>query len=275
MHVNHSYLLDFVERLPKRINDFNILDYGCGAGEVVIEGRKRGLMLFGTDVFYSGGKGRQEVEAMGFLGTIVREIDGGKIDFPDNFFDVIVNNMVFEHIENIEQTLAEINRVLKPGGTVLSLFPSREVWREGHCGIPFLHWFHKNSKLRHVYALWLRQIGLGFNNSNKSPQDWVADTLQWLDRYCFYRDRQTIIHAFSQFFRIEFIEHDYIRFRLQKSRLKLFYPIVNISLLRPVIRELFCRSGGFLVILALKPLEPSYTETSHQCPFQSCISSPN
>ena len=35
---------------------------------------------------------------------------------------------------------SKIHRVLKPGGTLLSLSPDKSVWHEGHCGVPFLHW---------------------------------------------------------------------------------------------------------------------------------------
>ncbi len=46
-----------------------------------------------------------------------------------------------EHVDDLNFTLSELARVFKPSGKVLTLFPSAEVIREGHCGIPFAHWF--------------------------------------------------------------------------------------------------------------------------------------
>ena len=38
------------------------------------------------------------------------------LSFPDNCFDIVVNNDVLEHVANLDQSLAEIWRVLKPNG---------------------------------------------------------------------------------------------------------------------------------------------------------------
>ena len=47
------------------------------------------------------------------------EKEDGRLDFPDASFDLVVNNMVFEHVEDLDAVLAEIQRVLKPGGRIL------------------------------------------------------------------------------------------------------------------------------------------------------------
>ena len=59
---------------------------------------------------------------------------------------------------------------MRPGGSVVSLFPSADVWREGHCGIPFLHWFSPTSRWRYRYALTLRRMGLGSYKGAKSAE---------------------------------------------------------------------------------------------------------
>jgi ubiquinone/menaquinone biosynthesis C-methylase UbiE len=41
--------------------------------------------------------------------------DGKKIPFPDNYFDAVLCSEVFEHIFNLDGTVGEINRVLRPG----------------------------------------------------------------------------------------------------------------------------------------------------------------
>ena len=57
----------------------------------------------------------------------------------DGQFDLTMSNQVFEHVDDFAVLLAEINRVLKPGGVFINFFSSAQVWREGHIAIPFVH----------------------------------------------------------------------------------------------------------------------------------------
>lgn len=50
---------------------------------------------------------------------------GESIPWPDNSFDVVVSNNVFEHLEHPEVVLTEIKRVLKPGGMILAKTPNK------------------------------------------------------------------------------------------------------------------------------------------------------
>jgi SAM-dependent methyltransferase len=251
LHVNHLYLLlgkatlDPPERRPV------VLDYGCGSGEVIQEGRKAGLLIYGAEVFYEGGNTRAEIEKQGWLGTVVREIKNGIIPFEDNFFDLVIRNQVFELVENLDAVLQEIDRVLKPGGTLLCLFPSKECIREGHCGLPFVHWFFKQSKLRFYYAVTLRKIGLGYFKGDKTASQWANDFLQWLDAFTHYRDRDTIFAGFRRYFAIFSLEHDYIAFRLNRHGRTLLSCIFQLPFVQPLGYKLFRRVGD-LVILARK-----------------------
>jgi len=54
--------------------------------------------------------------------------DGTQFPFPDQSFDSVVANEVFEHVFNPDQFLFEVRRVLKPNGTLLMTMPF--VWDE-------------------------------------------------------------------------------------------------------------------------------------------------
>ncbi|MGB5835222.1 MAG: class I SAM-dependent methyltransferase [Thiohalocapsa sp.] len=60
---------------------------------------------------------------------LVRE--GERLPFADSSIDLIVSDMTFEHIIDPEQTIAELKRVLKPGGWICARTPNR--W--GYIGI--------------------------------------------------------------------------------------------------------------------------------------------
>jgi hypothetical protein len=49
--------------------------------------------------------------------------DLAHLSFPDGGFDVVVCNEVFEHVPALDAALAEIARVLRPGGVLLATFP--------------------------------------------------------------------------------------------------------------------------------------------------------
>jgi SAM-dependent methyltransferase len=214
MDVTNRFVLDFAANYALRHPGARILDFGCGGGQLVAAGIARGLEIRGAEVFYAASQARAEAEAAGLLGETVREIRDGRIGFPDAYFDLVVNNQVMEHVEHLDAVLAEIHRVLRPGGTVLSLFPSRDVFREGHIGIPFSHWFPKDSRMRFYYTWALRALGMGtWKDQAPTARQWAVDKLRWIDTYTRYRPRREIFRAFDRYFSNELRESDYIRFR--------------------------------------------------------------
>ena len=56
--------------------------------------------------------------------VIVAEIGEQAFPLPDNSFDVVFTKSVIEHVENWEQFLSEIHRVLKPGGSIVVMTPN-------------------------------------------------------------------------------------------------------------------------------------------------------
>jgi len=250
VHFNYEYVLNFCAKHSKDHPESTILDFGCGKGEVVVSGLERGMKIFGADIFYND-YSRYAVQSAGLLGINIREIKDGVIDFPDGFFDLVVSNQVFEHVEDLNGTLIEISRVLKPEGLMLCLFPSVDVWREGHCGIPFVHRFAKNSRFRYFYMLSIRKLGYGKFKGEKTPEKWAHDFLDWIDRYCFYRKRKEIFNTFRLKFSISLIEDDYIEERIKTTRYRNLARIARLPVIRPIASETFRKLGG-LVILAKK-----------------------
>jgi SAM-dependent methyltransferase len=253
MDVTNRFVLDFAKGYAAHTPGARILDFGCGAGRLVQAGLDAGLDMRGADIFYAGSNTRAEAAQSGLLGVSVREIQDGRIPFDDAVFDLVVNNQVMEHVENLDSVLAEIHRVLKPGGTVLSLFPSRDVFREGHIGIPFSHWMKKGSRLRLLYTWTLRSLGLGtWKDQAPTCRQWAIDKLAWIDAHTRYRSRREIIATYRRYFTIELRESDYIRYRLLdrpgRSALARF---AGASWAAPLARAVF-RKLAFLVIVSRK-----------------------
>lgn len=65
------------------------------------------------DVYDGGSQTRAEAEQTGLLGFVIREMRDGRLDFAGwQMFDLVVNNQVMEHVEDLDAVLREIHRVL-------------------------------------------------------------------------------------------------------------------------------------------------------------------
>jgi len=227
-------------------DDVSVLDYGCGAGGIVKELRNQHVNAYGCDVFYEGGDCSKFIEGKYLNKGIIKAMDGDLIPYEDASFDYVISNTVMEHVENLAGVLAEIKRVLKPGGVVLSIFPDKSVWREGHCGIFFLHWFPKGSRFRVYYAAAFRFLGFGHNKGTKGVMCWSEEFCDWLDKWTHYRTRKEINSIFSMYFSdIKHIEDYWLQLRLDKrKRLVTWLPIS--------VQKLVVNKFGGVVFIAYK-----------------------
>jgi SAM-dependent methyltransferase len=205
-----------VDRAESRL--VTVLDYGCGMGEIVRLLRAKKIDSFGCDVFYDAAE-YSELEVDPLFGTVIKQMDGNIIPFEDNYFDFIVSNQVIEHVEDLRFTFSEFSRTLKPGGQILSLFPDKNVWREVHVEIPFLHWFAKGSSFRVYYAYLLRLLGMGSFKGEKTPMQWSQDACTWIDKWTHYRSSVEIDREYStNFADVRSIEVMWLQERLGSRR---------------------------------------------------------
>ena len=97
-----------------------ILDLGCGRGEFLNGFLNQGLDVYGVD--------RSTVGMKYCKDELIKIVDLEKdvLPFNDNFFDVIFSKSVIEHFYYPEKIITEAYRVLKPGGTIITMCPSWE-----------------------------------------------------------------------------------------------------------------------------------------------------
>ena len=121
--------VDF-DRLGLRPGE-RVLDMGCGAGRHAFEMYRRGadVVAFDQDADELSGV-RDLFAAMKDAGEVpegaeadVKEGDALSLPFADGEFDRIVAAEVLEHIPADIQAIAELARVLRPGGTVALTVP--------------------------------------------------------------------------------------------------------------------------------------------------------
>lgn len=69
---------------------------------------------------------------------------GEHLPYPDASFDVVTCLDVLEHVQDTEQVLREIKRVLRPGGVLLTSVPNRRAFRDPHYHLPLINWMPKS-----------------------------------------------------------------------------------------------------------------------------------
>jgi len=250
MDINGSYL---IKRCLEIAPNGKILDYGCGSGELVALGRANRINIVGVDIFYGGNNSLEIVKASGKLGKTIFQIPRDfKIPFPQNYFDLIISKQVIEHVQDIQLAFSEINRVLKTNGRFLAIFPDKGTIREGHCGVPFAHWFKKESKVRYPYILAMRILGFGYHKNKKPITKWAHDFIEYLDTYTNYKTFNEIkkFYAESGMTMIS-QEYDFLTFRINCLGLKLPKNFQNQKILKTIFVYI-CRKFSGLVILAQK-----------------------
>jgi SAM-dependent methyltransferase len=101
------------------------LDLGCGDGRlmsILLEACATSPRLTGIDM------DPHETAAARQSGSYldVHTASGGRLPLPDGAFDFVFSNSVLEHIEDIDSVMAEVARVLRPGGSFLFTVPSND-----------------------------------------------------------------------------------------------------------------------------------------------------
>jgi len=129
--------VDF-SRFPISPGD-RVLDLGCGGGRHAFELYRRGARVVAFD--HDAGELAQVATmflAMGTAGEAPAGADGRVVQgdvlslpFPDASFDAVIAAEVLEHIPDDEQAMAEIARVVRPGGRIAVTVP--RWWPEQIC----------------------------------------------------------------------------------------------------------------------------------------------
>jgi ubiquinone/menaquinone biosynthesis C-methylase UbiE len=144
----------------------SILDAGCGTGYgLAIMAEAGAGELTGVDLdegAVAAARGRTEQH-----GATVTEGDLHALGFPDASFDAAVCFETIEHLASPEQGLAELRRVVRPGGMLLVSSPNPDVYPSGNqhhlhelrpdelCGLVGEHFKAVGSYVQHA---WLASV---------------------------------------------------------------------------------------------------------------------
>ncbi|SDI87713.1 class I SAM-dependent methyltransferase [Nonomuraea jiangxiensis] len=115
--VNAYYERPAMLELAGDVTGRRILDAGCGSGPLFSALRDRGAIMTGIDA--SAGMLELARRRLGADADLRVADLAGPLPFPDGTFDDVTASLVLHYLEDWGPTLAELRRVLRPGGRLL------------------------------------------------------------------------------------------------------------------------------------------------------------
>lgn len=100
-----------------------LLDFGCGDGTFGYYAQEKYKFVHGVDISESAVKLSTE------KGVIARKLDSSILPYEDSFFDTVTILDVLEHVKDPVETISEISRVIKRGGTLILSVPNMRYWK--------------------------------------------------------------------------------------------------------------------------------------------------
>ena len=251
MTLNYAFLVRLAARHvppPARL-----LDFGCGGGEIIDLALAAGYDATGVDTYQNVWE--QYAHARDRLaGRALRIEPGPPLPVADATFDIALSNQVFEHIAPLPEVAAELARVIKPGGLLIAMFPTREIIREPHLLAPFVHWPRNGGPAQRRLLALSHRLGLHNMGRHGNPRTdrttWVASAIHSLRHDMAYRTVPEAIAAFAPGFTLHTRhEADFLADRLAHSRLRPLAPLARIPILEPALRHLAVRAAGVVLVL--------------------------
>ena len=129
----HAYRFDKLHYLP-RVVDFSayrgkrLLEVGCGVGLDLVAFAQHGGVVTGIDLSEQAIELAKKNFAFSGVQGDLRVMNGENIAFDDHSFDAVYAHGVLQYTADATRMVAEIYRVLKPGGEAILMVYNKYSW---------------------------------------------------------------------------------------------------------------------------------------------------
>lgn len=147
-----------------------VLEIGCGMGCMAMLWAQRGALVTAVDLNQVAVEQTRRRFALFNLNGRTQQEDANNLSFADESFDYVYSWGVLHHSPNLERSIAELFRVLKPGGEFGVMLYNRHS---------LLHWYHTiyvegilHSELRFLNHLQLASRYGDGHRQEGNPHTW-------------------------------------------------------------------------------------------------------
>lgn len=116
-----------METVDRRGPYQTVLDYGCGSGVLLPFLANRSAKAYGVDINLEPFQKMQQVAVFPENITVLNLNACDLRDFPQASFDLVTALDVFEHVENLDETLDQLLALLKPNGKIVVSLPTENI----------------------------------------------------------------------------------------------------------------------------------------------------
>ncbi|MFL7892988.1 MAG: class I SAM-dependent methyltransferase [Anaerolineales bacterium] len=153
-----AYRFDKLRYLPQLV-DFGgysgkrLIEIGCGVGIDLVHFAKGEAQVTGIDLSeVSIGLAQANFSQRG-LDADLRVMNGEAMEFEDNCFDVVYAHGVLQYTAHAESMMAEIYRVLKPGGEAIMMVYNRNSWLNAMSKVMKVGLEHEDAPVLKKYSI--------------------------------------------------------------------------------------------------------------------------
>lgn len=146
-------VLAILEDATGQLTGKSLLDIGCSAGIMTRHFAQAFAQVVGTDIDFPALQHAFSVDAD--RRVVWASADSQRLPFCDSAFDVVNCTHIYEHVPDASLLMAEIYRVLRPGGVCFFSAGNRLSYMEPHYRLPLLSVVPKF--VAHLYLRVLRR----------------------------------------------------------------------------------------------------------------------
>lgn len=220
--VTHAHLAYVLAAEVSRGRDgrdgtIRVLDAGCGGGDLLLALHHHLPALTGRQVeLYGFDVSDARVQRSDFFGVALAKLALAESSvpwaerlqqirtdeewpFPAGTFDFVVSNQVLEHVADLPAFMANVARVLAPGGLSVNLFPTKSLLVEGHVGAPLAHRVASNDTrewlLTRFARMGLSRVGPMRLVDGLTPEEYGRTRSEYVATQTFYRSFREFARA--------------------------------------------------------------------------------
>jgi len=175
----YTYLINRIELDASSTSTILNIGVGNGALEMALLGKGRRVSSIDPN--------EEAIKRLAELGVDAQAGYVQKMPFESGVFDYVVASEVLEHLNDVDLKggMAEISRVLKPGGVFIGTVPFNERLRDNavvcpHCGTQFHRWGHQQSFDKERLARLLEQPFVLYHMSCRTFVPWSIKPMRIL-----------------------------------------------------------------------------------------------